>query len=155
MTSMKKIITLTAICLTITINSFGQKISKKEAQQILEKSLGYLKTNDTASFVNLWYFDETPRPYNKNIYSRRNAVEEFIMLKSFLDTALTKNLPFDEIDVEKLDSFDKYKVKYKIKGWFKYDEKKSYYKGYGFLIANINGKWVFRFTAETSTSYRS
>lgn len=152
---MKKIITLTALCLTITINSFGQKISKKEAQQILEKTLGYLKTNDTTSFVNLWHFDDTPRPYNKKIYTKRDAVEEFIELKSFLDTALTKNLPFDEIDVEKMDSYEKYKVKYKIKGWFKYDEKQKYYKGYGFLIDNFDGKWGFRFTAETSTSYRS
>jgi hypothetical protein len=155
MTSMKKIITLTVICLTITLNSFGQKISKKEAQLILDKTLGYLKTNDTASFVNLWYFDETPRPYNKKVYKRQDAVEEFIALKSFLDTALTKSLPFDEIDVEKMDSYDQYKVKYKIKAWFKYDDSKKYYKGYGFLIDNINGKWVFRFTAETSISYRS
>lgn len=155
MTDMKKIITLTAICLTITVNSFGQKISKKEAQQILEQTLGYLKANDTTSFVNLWHFDDTPRPYNKKVYTKRDAVEEFVELKSFLDTALTKNLPFDEIDVEKMDSYEKYKVKYKIKGWFKYDEKQKYYKGYGFLIDNINGKWGFRFTAETSTSYRS
>ncbi len=152
---MKKIITLTAICLTMTVNLFGQKITKKEAQQILEKTLAYLKTNDTASFVNLWHFDDTPRPYNKKVYTKLDAVEEFIELKSFLDTALTKNLPFDEIDVEKMDSYEKYKVKYKIKGWFKYDEKQKYYKGYGFLIDNINGKWGFRFTAETSTSYRS
>ena len=155
MTSMKKIFTLTAICLTITLNSFGQKIAKKEAQQILDKTLSYLKTNDTASFVNLWYFDDTPRPYNKKVYKRQDAVEEFIMLKSFLDTALTKNLPFDEIDVEKMDSYDQYKVKYKIKAWFKYDDNKKYYKGYGFLIDNINGKWVFRFTGETSIAYRS
>ena len=141
--------------MTVTVNLFGQKISKKEARQILDKTFGYLKTNDTASFVSLWYLDDTPRPYNKKVYMRQNAVEEFIELKSFLDTALAKNLPFDEIDVEKMDSYEKYKVKYKIKGWFKYDEKQKYYKGYGFLIDYINGKWVFRFTAETSTSYRS
>lgn len=155
MASMKKIITLTVICLTITLNSFGQKISKKEAQQILEKTLVYLRTNDTTSFINLWHFDDTPRPYNNKVYKRQDAVQEFIELKSFLDTALTKNLPFNEIDVEKMDSFDQYKVKYKIKGWFKYDDIKKYYKGYGFFIDNINGKWVFRFTGETSISYRS
>lgn len=152
---MKKIITLLAFCLTIALNSFGQKINKKEAQQILEKTLGYLKTNDTTSFVSLWHFDETPRPYNKKVYTKRDAIEEFIELKSFLDTALVRNLPFDEIDVEKMSSYEKYKVKYKIKGWFKYDEKQKYYKGYGFLIDKINGKWCFRFAAETSISYRS
>lgn len=151
---MKKLSTL-IVCLIITCNSFGQKLSKKEAQQILDKTLGYLKTNDTTSFVNLWHLDDTPRPYNKKVYTKQDAVEEFIELKSFLDTALTNNLPFDEIDVEKMESYEKYKVKYKIKGWFKYDEKKKYYKGYGFLIDNINGRWGFRFTAETSISYRS
>jgi hypothetical protein len=152
---MKRTFILATICLCIAINSLGQKISKKEAQQILEKTLGYLKSNDTTSFVNLWHFDDTPKPYDKKIYTKRDAVEEFIELKSFLDTALTKNLTFDEIDVEKIQSYEKYKVKYKIKGWFKYDERRKYYKGYGFLIDNINGKWGFRFTAETSISYRS
>ncbi len=151
-TNMKKKFILVTICLTIVFDSFGQKISKKEAQQIFEKTLGYLKTNDTTSFVNLWHFDDTPRPYNKKVYTRRDAVEEFVELKSFLDIAITKNLPFDEIDIEKMDSFKEYNDKYKIKGWFKYDEKKKYYKDYGFLIYTVNGKWGFRFTTETSIS---
>jgi hypothetical protein len=141
--------------LAFAVHLPAQKISKAEAKQLLVKTLDCLKTNDTAAFVNMWYFDDTPRPYDKTIFAKQDAVEEFIELKKFLDTALTQNLPFDAIDVEKMSSFGKYKVKYKIKGWFKYDEKLKYYKGYGFLADYINKQWLFRFTVERSTSYRS
>ena len=136
--------------------AFGQKISKKEAQQLLQNTLKYLKTGDTTAFANQWYFDNTGRPYNNKVFTRQDAVSEFYELKFFLDTALTQNLQFDEVEVENwVDAWAKYKVKYKIKGWFLYDARRKYYKGYGVLVDFVDGKWLFRFTFEKSTSYRS
>jgi len=148
MTNMKKIFILTTFCLTLTINTFGQKLTKKEAQQFFDKTLNYLKTGDTTSFVNLWYLDNTQRPYNGKVFTRQNVIEEFNGLKTFLDTALVKNLPFDEIETEKMSN-----AFYKIKGWFKYNDK--YLKGYGFLVYFINNKWVFCYTTETSVLTRA
>jgi hypothetical protein len=134
--------------------SFAQKISKKEAQQLLEKTITCLKTADTTAFANLWYIDDTGRPYDKSVFTRKHTVEEFNELKVFLDTALAKNWAFDYVDVDDFKSWSKYKVKYKIKAWYKYDEKLKYYKGFGVLVDFIEGKWAFRFTFEHSTSYR-
>ena len=152
---MTKIIRLTLMALlTLTFQlSFGQKISKKEATQLLEKTITCFKTGDTTSFVNMWYLDKTGRPYDETVFTRQDAIQEFNELKVFLDSALTKNMTFDYVDVEKFD-WVKYKVKYKIKAWFKYDDKRKYYKGYGVLIDFVDGKWFFRFTFEQSTSYR-
>jgi len=62
---MKKILFLIVICWTITINLFGQKITKEEAQILLDKAFVSLKKSDTTSFLNLWLFDTSTTYFNK------------------------------------------------------------------------------------------
>jgi len=146
----------TLISLTLVFQlSFGQKISKKEATQLLEKTVASLKIGDTTAFASLWYLDNTGRPYDKSLFTRQDISEEFKELKVFLDTALSTNMKFDYVDVEDFSSFSKYKVKYKIKAWYLYDKKQKYYKGFGVLVDYIDNKWVYRFTFEHSINYRS
>ncbi|MBI2723342.1 MAG: hypothetical protein HYX39_14305 [Bacteroidetes bacterium] len=131
----------------------AQKLTKKEAKQLIETSLNYLKTDDSVSFVKMWYFDDTPRQATKQPFKNHAAYESYRELKRFLDTAITKNLPIVDMDIEKMDSDSGYT--YKIKGWFKYDEKRAYYKGYGFLLGYYENRWAFRFYPETSISYHN
>ena len=149
---MKKIFAIA--CLLFIGNLQAQKISKKEAQKLLEKTIACLKSGDTTSFANLWNFDNTGRPYDKTVFTRQNAIQEFYELKMFLDTALVKSIPFDNVEVEDFKSWSKYKVKYKIKAWFKYDDGRRYYKGFGVLVDFIDNEWAFRFTFEQSTQFR-
>jgi hypothetical protein len=137
----------------ITQSLSAQKLSKKEAKQLLEASFNYLKMGDSISFVNMWYFDNTSRPATQKTFAKQAAYESFYELRSFLDTALAMNLPFNEIDVEKMET--KFGYSYKIKGWFEYDKKKAYYKGYGFLLGYYDNRWAFRCYPETSISYRA
>jgi hypothetical protein len=154
MTKNIRLTTLIALTLMFQL-SFGQKISKREATELLEKTVASLKANDTTAFASLWYLDSIGRPYDKSLFTRQDIREEFNELKIFLDTALAKNMPFDYVDVEKISHWEKYKVKYKIKAWYLYDAKRKYYKGFGVLIAYIDNKWVYRFTFEQSTNWRS
>jgi hypothetical protein len=152
---MTKIFSFPLLGLLLTFQiSFGQKMSKKEATSLLQKAITHLKNNDSTSFANMWYYDNTLRPFDNSLYTRKDAIEEFNELKIFLDTAITKNLAFDEVEIENFKSSSKFKVKYKIKVWFKYDDKLHYYKGYGPLVDFIDGKWVFRFSGDQSISYR-
>ncbi len=154
MTKTFRLTTLLVLTLMFQL-SFGQKISKKESTELLEKTVASLKNNDTAAFASLWYLDNIGRPYDQSLFTRKDIVEEFNELKVFLDTALAKNMKFDYVDVENISNWEKYKVKYKIKAWYLYDAKRKYYKGFGVLVGYIDNKWVYRFTFEESINWRS
>jgi hypothetical protein len=142
---MKKI-SFQLICLTLTVNVFGQTISQKEATELLKKSLNCLRTSDTASFVGLWYLDNSSRTPDNAIFDRQQLVQEFRKLQQFLVVPLFRESSFDEIEFEEMPAV--FKAKYKIKAYFKIDKKLTL--GYGFLLDYINGKWTFRWHGETT-----
>ena len=67
---MTKIIHWTALLsLTLVFQlSFGQKISKKEATQLLEKTVETLKSGDAAAFASLWSVSYT----HLDVYKRQH-----------------------------------------------------------------------------------
>ena len=125
---MKKIF-LPFVCLALAVNLSGQTISQKEATELLKKSFNYLKNSDTASFVDLWYLDNTTNPPDKSAFDRQQLVQAFRELQQFLVVPV-------------------FKAKYKIKAYFKIDDKLTL--GYGFLLDYINGRWAFRWHGETT-----
>jgi len=147
---MKKTIATIFFSVLLFAIAHGQTITKKEARQLLEQALHYLKTSDTASFINLWRLDDAPYPYHERTYTKEDVAGDFNQMKTFLDTALKQNLTIDHIEIEKQDLKDtaKYFGEYKIKAWFRYDE--HYFKGFGFYVEYKNNKWVIRFSPDTS-----
>jgi hypothetical protein len=129
----------------------AQTISKQEAQELLQKVINSLQNSDQASFVNLWYLDNTGNPYDNSIFDRQQVAQQFQELKQFLAVPLEKNLAFHTIEIEQMSEV--LKSKYKIKAWFKIDD--SHYEAYGFLVDYINGKWVFRWHGETTISEKA
>lgn len=153
-TNMKKVFSTAIICLSISGVLYGQKLSKKQARQILETAVTCLKTSDTTTFANLWYFDNTPAPFHTKSFTEQTATSYFHYLREFVDTALAQNLLIDDIEISKV-AADQQALnfgKYNIKAWFKYNEK--YYKGFGFFLDYINDKWVVRYIPDTSTLTR-
>jgi len=75
-------------------------------------------------------------------------IAHFNFTKQYLDTALKRNLKIDNVEVEE-NNLKGTDSKYWIKAWFRYDER--YWKGFGFYLAYVNGKWVARDYPSTST----
>ena len=141
------------IFITLTVASFltiahGQTISKKEAQQFLEKSWNYLKMKDSVSFANLWSLNDSVSKNHRRPHTTKELFEWYSEIREFLDTALTRNLNIDYIETEKM-NLQGMDTQYWIKAWFKYNE--HYYKGYGFYIAHKQDKWIVRDYPSTST----
>ena len=138
--------------------SNAQKISKQEASYLLEKAVTCLKNNDTAAFVNLWYLDNSGRPYDNTAFTKKDIIGEFNELKLFLDTAIKNNLTFDYVEIKDEKEISKHKANQfssnKILAWYLYDAKRKYYKGFGVRSAFINKQWLFRFTMQYSISNR-
>jgi len=148
---MKKIFLTTSVCLLLLLVAQGQTMHKKDAQQILEHALRYLKTSDTASFINLWLLDDSPYPFHQHPFTVEDVKNDFAHLKVFLDTALAQNYKIDHIEIEKEESKNKNERlgEYLVKAWFKYNE--HYYKGFGFYVEYKNERWVVRFSPDTSS----
>ena len=148
---MKKIFTISIICLCISTVLYGQKMTKKQARQILEKAIKSLRTADSTTFVSLWHFDGKSAPYHNQPFTEITARSYFHYLEEFLDTALIRDLKIDDIEIDKVNAEQQAMNfgKYNIKAWFKYNDK--YYKGFGFFLDYINEKWVVRFIPDTST----
>lgn len=151
---MNKIITTTFICLLLVTTSYGQKLNKKQANQILQTALSSLKNSDSATFVKLWHFDGTAAPYHKTPFTEQSAITYFHYLREFVDTALTMNLKIDHIEIYKVDAEQSALNfgKYNAKAWFKYNN--SYFKGFGFFLDYIDNKWLVRYIPDTSTLTR-
>ena len=137
---------------------FAQKMSNKEASQLLTKAVSCLKTNDTSAFVNLWYLDNSGRPYDNSPFTKKDILAEFNELKIFLDTALSKNLNFDDVEIKDEKDVSKHSENKfssnKILAWYLYDAKRKYYKGFGVRTVYVNQQWYFRYTVQYSISNR-
>ena len=143
---MKKIIISTFLCALTFSGALGQKISKKEAQQFLEKAWGYVKASDSLSFINLYRHKDMKSNKEVLMIPKQQISDNFNAMKEYLDTALLKNLEINNIDIQKRpEGMD---VDYWIKAWFKYDE--HYYKGFGFYLVYIDKKWVINMSPSTS-----
>lgn len=138
--------------------SLAQKISKQEANALLEKAVTFLKNNDTAAFVNLWYLDNSVRPYDNTTFTKNDIIAEFNELKLFLDTAIKNNLSFDYIEIRDEKDVSKHKANNvssnKLLAWYLYDAKHKYYKGFGVRSIYMNNRWLFRFNMQYSISNR-
>jgi hypothetical protein len=152
---MKKTFTLLTFILLCTLVVNGQRLSKREASQILNTAYESLQRSDTSVFTSLWHLDNAPWPYHERQYKQSEVVRDFEHLREFLDTAIRRKLPFSEIEVTRVykgistENFGKYR----ITGWFDYD--KHYSKGFGFFVDYVNGCWLVRFSPETSSVVRS
>jgi hypothetical protein len=138
----------------VSDNRLRTKLKKKQATQILQTALTSLKNADSVTFVKLWYFDGTAAPYHQNPFTEKSAMSYFHYLREFVDTALTRNLKIDDIEIYKVDA-DQQALnfgKYNAKAWFKYNDK--YFKGFGFFLDYIDDKWVVRYIPDTSTLTR-
>ncbi len=135
-------------CLLIVNNLLGQVVSTNEAKEIFQKTVSYLKSSDTSSFVNLWYLDNTGNPHDNTIFDKQQLIQEFKDLQLFLTIPLVKDLPFETIEISEMPAA--LKAKCKIKAYFKIDDKLSL--AYGFLVDYINGKWYLRWHGETTIS---
>jgi hypothetical protein len=139
------------VLLLISSAFYGQRISKKEASRIVQSAITSLRNNDTASFVALWYIDDSPWPYHDRVYSKKNAVSEFGYLREFMDTALVSYMAVDHIDIDRENSngLPLRSGQRIVRVWFRYGD--YYYKGFGFHLEYINRQWMVRFTPDTST----
>ncbi len=152
---MKKSTLLLGICLSLTVITYGQKLSKKEARQILEKAWNCVKTSDTLGFVKLWIIDNKQWPYHAESFDAKQVELNFLGFKEFFDTALAKNMKFDEVECDTVEHIDPHYdfSKYYIKAWFKYNN--NYRKGFGFYMDYINKQWLIRFSPDYSYESRS
>lgn len=149
---MKKIFLLMFLW-TFTLNSFGQEISKAEAQILLDKAYTALKNSDTTAFLDLWLFDNSTWFGSDKPFTKQDAKTVFKEVKAFLDTALTTNMKIDEIEIFRWKN--EKNVKGKIKAYYKYDSKTNYIKAVGYPVDYVNKKWVFRFHPEYTTGFRT
>ena len=151
---MKKIFySFICLCISVCIASKadGQALSKHEARQLIEKTMTCLKNSDTLSFIKQWQLDNAAWPYHNRPFDSVELKGHFAELRKFLDTAITRNLKIEAIEIFRQDNGNKknYWAKYKIRGWFYYD--KSYRKGIAFNVDYINGNWLYRFEPDYST----
>ena len=146
---MKKTILTIVLSVATIAFSYGQKIHKREARKLFEETMNDLRTSDTTDFIHLWYLDNSPSFYHPAPFTSKDAKSWYNQFQLFLDTAITRNLKIDEIEIEKPDTSEIAYAKYKIRVWYKYSAHR--YKGYGFLVDYVNGEWKYRFTPDTST----
>jgi hypothetical protein len=156
---MKKIITLSSICLCMSVLTYGQKtdakkavLTKKESRQILEKAWNYVKTNDTTDLIKMWVMDATQWPYHTTPFTANEIKNNYYDFKSYFDTAISKNLKFDEVDCDTVEHIDPHYdfSKYYIKAWFKYTNTR---RGFGFYMDYVNDKWLIRFSPDYSEEH--
>lgn len=144
---MKKVFLALTVASILTV-AYGQTMTKKEAQQFLQKSWDYVKMKDSVSFSNLWSLNDSISKNHRRPHTTEETFGDYRAVREWLDTALTRNLKIDYVEVEQM-NLKGTDTKYWIKAWFKYND--HYYKGYGFYIAYFNDKWVVRDNTTTST----
>jgi hypothetical protein len=129
----------------------GQKLSKKQSKEILEKAWKCVRTSDTAGFIKLWILDDKQWPYhNGQKYDVEQIRYNFADFKSYFDTALMKNLNIDEVESDTIEHNDPHHdfATYYIKAWFKYS--KNHRRGFGFYMDFVNKEWHIRFSPDYS-----
>lgn len=148
---MKKTITLLSICLSLTMVTYGQKLSKKDGTKILERAWNDVKTSDTADFIKLWVIDEKQWPYHAGQkFTAKDVRINFADFKSYFDSAIINKLKFDKVECDTLEHSDPHYefAKYYIKAWFKYS--KTHSRGFGFYMDYVNNQWYIRFSPDYS-----
>lgn len=131
----------------------AQHLTKKQSKELFEKTIQYLKTNDTLSFVNMWHYEKA-MSNNEKHFDEKLAKLYFGHIKTWMDTAFATNLTVDHIEIEKQDNNDEpYLGQYLIKAWFKYND--HYSKGFGFYVDNLNRKWYYHNKPETSAAWNN
>jgi len=148
---LKQLLITFSACLIAIGNLCSQTLTQNEARDFFQKTFHSLRNSDTASFVDLWYLDQTGNPHDNTVFDRQQLVSNFKELQLFLTVPLVKGLPFEEIEITEMPAI--IKAKYKIKAYFKIDDNLSL--AYGFLLDYINGKWVFRWQGERTISPKS
>jgi hypothetical protein len=148
---MKKIIILPLICLCLAGGVYGQKLSKKESRKILENVWSYVQKSDTADFIKMWIIDKQQWPYHTTPFDVQQIRINFADFRSFFDTALIKNMKFDEVECDTVEHDDPHRgfSAYYIRAWFKFNN--DYKKGFGFYMDYVNDKWLIRFSPDYST----
>ncbi|HTB32838.1 MAG TPA: hypothetical protein VK808_12475 [Bacteroidia bacterium] len=151
---MKKTITVALLCLTISICTFGQKLNQKDAKKILETAFNAVKANDSSSFIKLWIIDKEQWPYHTYPFTVNEIKNNFYGFKTYLDSAITKNMKFDEVECDTVAKADPHGgfAKYYIRGWFKYSA--HHRKGFGFYMDYVGDKWLVRFSPDYSEDTR-
>jgi hypothetical protein len=146
--TMKKIVAATVICILTLASVSAHTLSEKEAKQFLDNAWRFVKANDSTSFMNLWSLNDSLSVNQKRPHNQKEILESFRAVRQWIDTALKRNLAIDHITVDKqnLEGTD---TEYWVRAWFKYDEHN--FKGFGFYLANMNGKWIVRDYPSTST----
>ena len=109
------------LCL-VSFGSSGQRMTQKQARQIFSETTRQLNANDTTAFVNMWLYDATPTPSQGTPFTRRHAKGYFEHIREWMDTALTRNLKIDHIDIETQASDQPQSPAYLIKAWYRYDK---------------------------------
>jgi hypothetical protein len=153
---MKKLVALSIICLYVSINSYGQKLTPKEGRQILQKVWDCVKASDTSCFIKNWYINGDQWPYHGGKPFTVNDVKDnYYDFKAYFDSALSKNMKFDEVECDTVSHDDPHGFfsKYYIRAWFRYSP--SYRKGYGFYMDYMDNRWVIRFSPDYSVSQPS
>jgi hypothetical protein len=145
-----KAVTIILIALVISTTATAQRMTKKVAREIIEKSLTCLKTGDTATFISMWKLDDMKWPYHDRAFQKKDVIANFKFMREFIDTAVIQNLPIDEIEIEPFFLTDSVEtpISHTIRVWFRYND--LYFKGYGLHMQYIDDRWFARFDPDTS-----
>ncbi|MBK9285583.1 MAG: hypothetical protein IPM51_14880 [Sphingobacteriaceae bacterium] len=142
-------IKLTVLLIIFTLPCiFAQKLQKKDAELLLDKTITFLKVSDEMSFVQLWDLNNVDSSNHQIQFTIKDIKEHFKELKLFLDTAINNRLPIKDIEVNKLDKIEQaeYLSKYKISGYFDYPN--SVTKGISFYVNFKKGAWYYKFSPD-------
>jgi hypothetical protein len=153
---MKKAITLSIICYCLSGIVNAQQLNKKESREILERVWNCVKASDSSCFIKNWAVTNDQWPYHGGKPFTINDIKDnFYDFKVYFDSALTKNMKFDEVESDTVARDDPhgYFSKYYIRAWFKYSN--SYRKGFGFYMDFVNKEWLIRFSPDYSVSQPS
>lgn len=121
----------------------AQNMGKKQAREIFEKAVVYLKVADEKNFIDLFSIS-TPSTSNLVPLTVPEIRDHYTDMRLFLDTALKNNIQIDEVFCEKLGAAEAKELgaKWKIGAMFRYSD--VYRKGLSFYVDKESGKWKLR-----------
>jgi hypothetical protein len=142
----KKQLILLAL-LSVGLKGFSQKLSKKDASILIDKTLTYLKVSDELAFMHLWQLTTSEENKHQVAFSNAEIKEHFKEMKIFLDTAITKNLS-PTISIEKLNKVEgeEYSATHKLTACFVFDTFIT--KCLAFYLVNNKANWYYRFSPD-------
>lgn len=135
---------ITFICVLFSFSmGWSQIPSSNDARKLFDETVNYLKRSDTSAFIKQWAQYAEP---GTNPLTSADLLNHFDEMRNFLDTALKRNMPIEEIEVESMCDDEQRPVQtercnYYIKIWFKYLE--YYRKGVGLEIKYFTSHWMY------------